>query len=90
MSVNANSDCPSDKVVKLIAQYNQLQTDYTALVTLVNNLKSVFNAHTHTVTHAACSATSAAYATSTPLTSSAGPSSTVTNGVVNSTNIVTS
>jgi len=83
----AFNDCPSDLLEKIRQQYNTLQADvnnlitkYNALVSLVNDMKAKFNAHTHTVTHAACSATNAAYGTATAITSTSGPSTTVADG----------
>lgn len=36
-----------DEVSVLREQYNKLQADYAALVTLVNELKADYNAHKH-------------------------------------------
>lgn len=54
MPVKATFDTPSDVVMKLVAEFNKLQTDvaslitkYNALVTLVNELKTDLHQHTH-------------------------------------------
>jgi hypothetical protein len=53
---------------------NDLKAKYNVAVTLINELKTDLHEHTHQVTHAACSATSAIYGTDTALTSTTGPS----------------
>lgn len=79
--------CGSVAVSELVEQFNKLQTNvatlinnHNALVTLVNDIKAKFNAHTHSITHAACAATSAAYPSATTITTTSGPSTTVANG----------
>lgn len=52
---------------------NDLKAKYNAAVTLINELKTDLSAHTHSVTHAACSATGAVYATATGITSTSAP-----------------
>lgn len=80
-----NTACPAlynvaigDKLNAIIDLINDLKAKYDAAVTLINELKTDLNNHTHTVTHAACAATGAIYGTATNITSSTGPAITST------------
>lgn len=57
----------------LIQILNGFADELSEVRTLLNEIKTDFHEHTHDVSHAACSATDAAYGSETAITSTKGP-----------------
>jgi|GEM_PF-6709784 len=62
-----------EEVTAIRTLINELRDDHATFKTVVDELKTDLSAHTHTVTHAQCGATGAAYGTATNIASTAAP-----------------